>query len=175
MVLWPSGQAELCKSSYSSSSLLGTSKARTSLPSKREGFLIFMTPKILHYSGLAACIALIISCFLPWAYFADINQHFTGLYSYKNEYGRPGKFLIVVAVIVFVFMLLPKVWAKRTNLFICALGVGYAIKSYILFTSCYKAYCPETKPAIFIMLISTIVMLAAAIFPNLKLEEKKEV
>ena len=133
-----------------------------------------MMPKILHYAGLTACIALIVSCFLPWAYFADINEHFTGLYSYKNEYGKPGKFFILIAVVVFVFMLLPKIWAKRTNLFICAVGVGYAIKSYILFTSCYNAYCPEQKPAIFIMLVSTIVMLVAAVFPNLKLEEKKE-
>lgn len=133
-----------------------------------------MAPKILHYAGLTACIALITSCFFPWAYFADIGQYFTGLYSYQNQYGRPGKFLILIAVVVFIFMLLPKIWAKRTNLFICAVGVGYAIKSYILFTSCYKAYCPQPKPAIFIMLVSIIVMLVAAVFPNLKLEEKKE-
>ncbi|MFT3681119.1 MAG: hypothetical protein QM791_12645 [Ferruginibacter sp.] len=132
-----------------------------------------MLSKVLHYTGLAACIALVIACFLPWAYFADINQTFTGFYSYKNEYGRPGKFLTFVAVAVFIQMLLPKVWAKRVNLFLCALGLGYAIKTYILFSSCYNAYCPEQKPALFIMLVSAILMLAASIFPDMKMEEKK--
>ena len=67
-------------------------------------------------------------------------------------------------------MLLPKIWAKRSNLFICAVGVGYAIKSYVLFTSCYNAYCPEKKIGIYLMLISTIIMLVASAFPHLKLD-----
>jgi hypothetical protein len=130
--------------------------------------------KIAHYTGLAACLLLIIACFLPWAYYADINEIFTGFYSYKNEYGRPGKFIVVVAAVVFVFMLLPKVWARRTNLFLCALLLGYAIKTYILFTSCYNAYCPEKKPAIVLMLLCTVLLMIAAVFPHLKINDIKE-
>jgi hypothetical protein len=132
-----------------------------------------MAPKILHHLALAACLLLIVSCFLPWAYFADIHQHFTGFYSYQNQYGKPGKFLTLVAIIVFVLMLLPKIWAKRMNLFVCALGMGYSIKTYILFASCYNAYCPELKPALFVMIACTILMMIAAVFPDLKLGEKK--
>ncbi len=128
----------------------------------------------LHRAGLLACIALIASCFFPWAYFADIQQSFTGFYSYQNQYGKPGKFLLLVAVTAFVLFLVPKVWAKRTNLFVCALGVGYAIKTYILFVSCYKAYCPEQKPALYTMLLSIILMMVAAVFPDLKLNEEKK-
>jgi hypothetical protein len=134
-----------------------------------------MAPKILHWIGLAACVLLIIACFLPWAYYNDASivneadRTFTGFYSYGNNYGKPGKFLVLIALIAFCFMLLPKIWAKRTNLFVCALGVGYAIKSYILFTSCYNAYCPEKKAGIFLVLACTIVMLIAAAFPDLKL------
>ncbi|MES2431502.1 MAG: hypothetical protein V4556_11220 [Bacteroidota bacterium] len=131
-----------------------------------------MMPKILHWLGLAACITLIISCFLPWAYYADINTTFTGLFSYDNRYGRPGKLLILLTTIIFVFMLLPKVWVKRANLFICALCVGYAIKSFILFKACYKAYCPDIKIGLYLMIISSVVMLAAAVLPDLKLEKK---
>jgi hypothetical protein len=67
-------------------------------------------------------------------------------------------------------MVLPKIWAKRANLFVCALGVGYAIKSYILFASCYNAYCPEKRVGLFLMLAATIIMLLASIFPDLKLK-----
>jgi hypothetical protein len=110
-----------------------------------------MVPKILHWIGLTACIILIVSCFMPWAYYADATiteeaqRTFTGFYSYGNNYGRPGKMLVAIGVVVFILMLLPKIWAKRTNLFVCALGVGYAVKTYILFVSCYNAYCPEKK------------------------------
>jgi hypothetical protein len=130
-----------------------------------------MIPKILHWLGIAACITLIISCFLPWAYYADIDKTFTGLYSL--QYGRPGKLLIALAVIALAFMFLPKVWAKRANLFVCALAVGYAVKSYVLFTACYMAYCPEKKIGIWLMMVSVFGMLIAAVFPDLKLEKDR--
>ena len=136
---------------------------------------------ILHRLGLLACVLLVISCFLPWAYYADSHiateaqRTFTGVYTYQNQYGRPGKLLIMIAVIVFIFMLLPKIWSKRANLFITALGIGYAIKTYVLYTACYNAYCPEKKFGLFIMMISMITLLVAAAFPDLKLEEEKRV
>lgn len=136
-------------------------------------FIYFMLIKKLRYIGIIACVVLIITCFIPWAYYADIKESFTGFYSYKNQYGKPGKFLVIIAVIAVTLMLLPKIWAKRTNLFVCAIGVGYAIKSYILFTSCYNAYCPEKRAGIYLMLISTMIMLLAAALPDLKLPPKK--
>ncbi len=126
--------------------------------------------------GLTACVVLIVSCFLPWAYFADAHitteaeRTFTGFYSYGNNYGKPGKMLVTIGVIVFTLMLLPKIWAKRTNLFVCALGVGYAVKTYILFVSCYNAYCPEKRAGIYLMLIATIAMLISSAFPNVALK-----
>ena len=91
--------------------------------------------KIMYRVGLAACVLLVVSCFLPWAYYADVHipteaqKAFTGFVTYQNQYGRPGKLLTLIAVVSFAFMLLPKIWAKRANLFIAALGVGYAIKT----------------------------------------------
>jgi len=130
--------------------------------------------KILQKAGIIACIILLLSCFMPWAFYADIHETFTGFYSFQNQYGKPGKFLSVMALIAFALMMLPKIWAKRTNLFVCALAVGYAIKTYILFTSCYNAYCPEKKAGIFIMLLSTIIMLISSAFPDLKINKQKE-
>ena len=137
-------------------------------------------PAILHRVGLLACLLLVVSCFLPWMYFADSNitteaqRTFTGFTTYQNQYGKPGKLLSLIAIVVFVLMLLPKIWAKRANLFITALGVGYAIKTFVLFTSCYNAYCPEKRAGIYIMLFSTILLLVTAVFPDLKLEKEKK-
>ena len=137
-------------------------------------------PAILHRVGLLACLLLVVSCFLPWMYFADSNitteaqRTFTGFTTYQNQYGKPGKLLSLIAIVVSVLMLLPKIWAKRANLFITALGVGYAIKTFVLFTSCYNAYCPEKRAGIYIMLFSTILLLVTAVFPDLKLEKEKK-
>ncbi len=137
--------------------------------------------KILHWAGLFSCVLLVISCFLPWAYFADSHiateaqRTFTGVSTYQNQYGKPGKLLIIIAVIIFIFMLMPKIWSKRANLFIAALGVGYAIKTFVLYTACYNAYCPEKKIGIFLMLFSMIILLVAAVFPDVDLEKKKVV
>lgn len=128
--------------------------------------------KFLRWIGITACIMLIISCFLPWVYYADLNQHFTGFYSFKNEYGRPGKLLVVVGIIALLLMILPKLWAKRVNLFFTALCVGYSIKTYILFTSCYNNYCPEKLAGIYLMLLSSFIMLTAAVFPELRVGVK---
>ena len=133
-----------------------------------------------HRIGLAACIVLIISCFLPWTYYADphitteAQRTFTGFFTFQNQYGKPGKLLSAIAIIVFGFMLLPRIWAKRANLFITALGVGYAIKTYILYTSCYNAYCPEKKAGIFLMMVCVIVLLVASAFPDVNMEQGKK-
>ena len=131
-----------------------------------------MFVKYLYWLGIAACIMLIVSCFLPWVYYADLNQTFTGFYSYKNEYGKPGKLLVLLGTITFIFMLLPKLWAKRANLFICALALAYAVKTYILFSSCYNNYCPQKLFGLYLMLSCTVLMLLASVFPKLKIADK---
>ena len=124
--------------------------------------------------GIFFCILLICACFMPWAYYADLNKSFTGFFSENNSYGRPGKYLSFFAFISIFLFVTPKVWAKRVHLFLAALGVGYAVKTFILYTSCYKAYCPEKLIGIYLMLVSTIVILLVSIFPDLKIENVKK-
>lgn len=126
--------------------------------------------KVLKWIGVAACIAVIVSCFLPWVYFADLQQHFTGFYSYNNEYGKPGKFLLLMVTAIMVFSILPRLWAKRTNLFLSALTLAYAVKSYILFGSCYNNYCPQKEFGIYLMLVAMVVVFISTIFPDMKLK-----
>jgi hypothetical protein len=72
-----------------------------------------------------------------------------------------------------VLMLLPTVWAKRTNLFITAFNVAYAVKTFILFGSCYNNYCPQKLPGLYLMVGCAVVMLIASGFPNVKLTGHK--
>lgn len=106
---------------------------------------------------------------MPWTFHPDLNKEFTGFFSENNVYGKPGKVFIVLAVIAIIFFLIPKIWAKRGNFFIVAITLAYAIKSFIVFTGCYRGICPVKRAGIWIMLSSAILMLAMALFvPDLK-------
>jgi hypothetical protein len=136
--------------------------------------------KYLHWLGIAACIALIISCFLPWSYYDDpqivnaAEKTFTGFYSFHNQYGKPGKLLVFAGVLMLILMLLPKIWAKRTNLFICAIVVAYAVSKFIKFGACYNNYCPQKLFGLYLMLGCTVIMLLASVFPKLSLAIDKK-
>jgi hypothetical protein len=123
----------------------------------------------ISFTGLAL---LTIACFLPWTYHADIDRVFTGFFSEKNVYGKPGRALLVLAFLSALCSFLPRVWAKRAGLLVAALNLAYAIKNFLVFGACYQGYCPEKKAGLYLMLFSTILLLVSALFPkgNLKIE-----
>jgi hypothetical protein len=125
--------------------------------------------KFYKLIGLSGCALLVISCFLPWAYYPDINKYFTGFFSEQNVYGKPGIIFVFVAVMSALCILIDKVWAKRTFLFFAALNIAYLIKTYILFTSCYNTICPEVKYGFFLVMLSSLAIILAAIFPKSKI------
>ncbi|HEV8082899.1 MAG TPA: hypothetical protein VGP55_06845 [Chitinophagaceae bacterium] len=119
--------------------------------------------------GLLACALMILSCFLPWAYYADLNKTFNGFFSEQNNYGKPGKFFVFFAIVSMALINTSKVWAKRVHLFLSALNIGYLIKTYILFTSCYNTYCPEKRAGLYLLILSSVVIMVVSIFPDLKI------
>ena len=126
--------------------------------------------KYSNYVGLCGTALLILACFLPWAYYPDIDKTFTGFYSQDNHYGRPGKLLVCFAILAAGLFLTPKIWAKRLNLFVAAILVAYGLKTYLLFTSCYKGFCPEKQTGIYLVMLSILVTALAAVLPDLKLK-----
>ncbi len=123
--------------------------------------------------GLLACIALIVSCFLPWAYYPDLQKSFSGFFSEQNVYGKPGIAFTFFAVISVLLIFINKIWAKRTLIFFAALNVGYLLKTYVIYTSCYKGYCPEKQYGIYFLIISSIILLLISFFPDVKLNDNE--
>ena len=112
-------------------------------------------------------------CYMPWAYFPDVGKDFTGFFSENNAYGRPGKIFIFLVCIAIPLFLIPRIWAKRTNLVVCALTFAFGLKTFILYTSCYRGICPEKHIGIFLVLLAPIVMTAAAALPDIKVKDSK--
>ncbi len=115
------------------------------------------------FAGILACALIIIASFLHWAWYPDIDQYFTGWHSEQNYYGKPAKVMTFFAAAGIVFFAVNKMWSKRLNLFFAALNMGYAIKSYILFTSSYSGFVPKPQPGIFLMMAASIAFVVMAV------------
>lgn len=113
---------------------------------------------------------LIVSCFLPWAYYADLQKSFNGFFSEQNIYGKPGKAIVFIAVCSAVLILLDKVWAKRTLLFLVAIHIAYVIKTYALFTTCYSTICPKKEYGLYVLILASVLLTIVALFPNTKID-----
>ncbi|RYD83234.1 MAG: hypothetical protein EOP53_01435 [Sphingobacteriales bacterium] len=130
--------------------------------------------KYSKWIGLAAAVALIIVCFMPWTYHADVQKNFTGFFSQNEAYGKPGKFLIIFSVMAAAFFLLPRIWAKRMNFFVTGIMLAYAIKTYILYTSCYNAYCPEKRLGIYLVVALAVLQFMMSLFPDMKINKNAQ-
>jgi len=133
---------------------------------------MFAGMKYSQWIGIAAAIILVIAGFLPWTYHPDLNKNFTGFFSENNVYGKPGYVFVIMSIITIVFFAIQRVWAKRWNMFICALVLSYAIKSFIMFSGCYRGICPDKLAGLWIMLASAVLMMVMALFPDIKLKEE---
>lgn len=130
-----------------------------------------MNTKFLQWAGIISAIGLIIACFMPWTYDEGLRQTFTGFYSMQGKYGKPGKFLVGYATIFIVLSLLPKVWAKWTNIFLAGLMFAYVLTRVNLYGGCYAAYCPQKLLGLYLIIITALIMLIAAVFPNLAINK----
>ncbi len=130
--------------------------------------------KYYKLTGLAACVLLIISCFLPWAYYADLHKSFTGFFTEQNIYGKPGKVFVFIAVCSAILIYLDKIWAKRTLIFFVAINIGYLIKTYVLFTTCYSTICPQKEYGLYLLILSSILLVIVSLFPNTKVDDSIE-
>jgi len=125
--------------------------------------------KYSKWLGLASILLVITACTMPWVQIISKNITITGLKATGTNYGKPGLMNVIMSCFAAVFFLLPKVWAKRANLFVCAFNAAWAIRSYILVSTCYMGECPVKQTGLYLLLIAAILMLLAALFPNLEL------
>lgn len=123
--------------------------------------------------GTAAAILLIISCFLPWVVVVSKAITISGMDANGTNYGKPGYLNLILAIIFLIFSFIPRVWAKRANLLIVALNLGWAIRNYFMLSACQAGECPEKKIGLYLQLVASIIILIAALFPDMKLPEEK--
>ena len=131
----------------------------------------------MKYSQLLGCVAvclLAVVCYMPWSYIPEKDITVTGMSAPGTIYGKPGLMHFVLGVFLLFFFIIPKIWAKRINVFIAAINLAWSIRNYILLSTCYMGVCPQRKSGLFLELLLCISILLMSFFPDLKPLEKKK-
>lgn len=125
--------------------------------------------------GIISALIIIILCFFPWSYVASKQLTVSGLHAEGTSFGKPGLFNIITCCVMILFFLLPRIWAKRTNMFIAALNLAWSFRNYILISACMMGECPEKKPALYLILVLSGVIQVMTFLPKIKLPAKPSV
>lgn len=118
------------------------------------------------------------ACFIPWVHYNGPDLTFTGFkverFSNGNYYGRAGLAITILTVLILSLMLLPRIWAKRVNVFLGALLVAYCIRTFIIFTSSMFSGEVEKLAGIYLIIILSPIILISTLFPgNVKMPGKQ--
>lgn len=113
---------------------------------------------------IAAAVALIVSCFFSWVIIPGKNISIGGLYSGISNYGKPGLFHIFLSSAYILFVLLGRPWSIRTAFFIAGFNIAWALRNFIVLSTCSGGVCPEKQPALYVVLASSFVLLVLTLF-----------
>jgi hypothetical protein len=127
----------------------------------------------MKWLGYLGALLLIIACFLKWVVISSKNIIVTGLETTGTSFGKPAYFHFLLTALFLVFHSIPKIWAKRANIIVAAINLAWAIRNYFVITLCRGGDCPDKQAGIYLILISAVVMLVAALFPDIKMPKEK--
>lgn len=123
--------------------------------------------------GIIAVLAMAVLCFMPWTFIASRQITVTGMHAEGTNFGRPGLFHLILGTVAAIMFLVPRIWAKRTNVFVAALNIAWAFRNYLLLSSCMMGECPEKKPALYMLLLVAVVIQIMALLPKVTLPPPK--
>ena len=130
--------------------------------------------RYMKWIGVAAAMLLFFSCFTPWVFIESKNITVSGVDATGTNFGKPGYFHLLMTAFFLVFTFIPRIWAKRINLFVTAINIGWVVRNYFMISACQGGECPEKKIGIYMIVLSSILMLVSAMFPDMKLPAEKK-
>ena len=126
-----------------------------------------------HSQLLGTVVAglIIFLCFMPWSYIAEKNITVSGMNAIGTNFGKPGLLHLILSVIMIVLFNIPKVWAKRTNLFVGAINFSWSMRNFLLVTTCFFGECPQKLPSLFLLIIACLVAMIMTLVPKIDIKK----
>lgn len=122
---------------------------------------------------LIVAAVVIASTFFPWVIIESKNIVVSGMQADGTTYGKPGVLSLFLTAMIFVFSFMSRVWAHRICIFSAALNVGWALRNFLLLSTCQGGECPQRQVAFYVYLISSILLLVAVLMQDMKLPAEK--
>ena len=124
--------------------------------------------------GFIAVVLAILVCFMPLVYIESKNLTITGFKAAGTRFGRPGMFIVYMGSIAAGLFLIPKIWAKRVNVFLTAMIFAWAVRNYLLLTTCAAGECPEKQVGLFLLLAFTAITMIMSFLPKIDLSKQQK-
>lgn len=130
--------------------------------------------KYSQHIGIFASLLVIGLCFLPWIEVPSLQLILNGINGKVNSsltFGtqvKPHSFFCVIMILLF---LIPKIWAKRANIFFAVLHLGWSIKNFILFSMCRFGECPNIKPALYLLVVFAVIIQVTTFLPKINIQQ----
>ncbi len=122
--------------------------------------------KYSNQVGAAASLLVILSCFLTWVIIPGLNIYVTGFSTEGTGFGKPGIMNVFMSAIALVLFLVPKLWAKKTNLFFAGFNLAWAFRNYILVSTCHGGDCPSRQWGLYLLLGASLIQMVMAALPR---------
>ena len=118
--------------------------------------------------GYVAGLLLLVACFLPWVTIESRGVVVSGMDAGGTSFGKPGSGHLFFLFFYFLFLIVPRVWAKRANLVVVALNAAWCLRNFLIIGTCSGGICPERSFGFYLLLIASLLMLVAALFTEMK-------
>ncbi len=122
--------------------------------------------------GIILGLMLITVCYFPWSYIESKDIMVTGMSAPGTNFGKPGLMNIYVTVASIILFAIPKIWAKRTNLFFTMFNMGWSIRNFIILAVQFYGETPVRQWGLYVSLILSILMFIMSLLPKLEIKPK---
>jgi hypothetical protein len=128
----------------------------------------------MRWMSIAAAVIVLSACFFPWIHIESKDIIVSGVSAEGTSYGKPGYMHFILAGFFLMFMLFNKTWAQRAAVFLAAFNLAWAIRNYIVISSCHGGECPQKQVALYAALIFSVLMLLFSLLVKLPAKASEE-
>lgn len=123
--------------------------------------------KYSQYIGIGLILAFGLVAYLPWIYIPSLQISVKGMDAGGTLFGKPALFNLFCCALSLILFAVPRLWAKRANLFVTTMNLAWALKNVIILGICRQGECPERRPGLYLMFLLTVGILLMAFLPKI--------
>lgn len=111
---------------------------------------------------------LIGSCFMPWMTIETKAITISGIDTKGTDYGKPAYFHFLWVGLFLVFLLVNRVWSRRTAVVFAAFNTAWAFRNFLVLPMCQMGECPVRRTGLYLLFFSSLLLFFAGLIVPVK-------